>query len=118
MMQTGDVFWAFIEEIYPPKPKMGVCVCVESRWFFLISSENRKMYDCIALLRDQHPFLKHDSFLSCSRVFTPDNRHMGKKIGQISQEVMQRLYERVEASEILETQKIVKILASLRRGRR
>lgn len=114
-MKPGDVFWVYHNDVYPQKHKMDVCVCAQRGWFFLINSENRKMYDCVPILKAHHRFLKHDSFVSCSRVFAPEKGELGKKIGTISREVMQEMLVRVQVSETLEQEKIEMITMSLMR---
>lgn len=115
-MKPGDVVWVYHRDIYPQKHKMDVCVCAERGWFFLINSENRKIYDCVPILKAHHRFLKHDSFVSCSRVFAPQKSELGKKIGTISCVVMQEMLERVQVSETLEQEKIDVITRSIMRA--
>jgi len=116
MIKPGDVFWVYHRDIYPQKHKMDVCVCAKRGWFFLINSEYRKMYDCVPILKVQHRFLKHDSFVSCSRVFAPEKSELGKKIGTLARGVMEEMLARVQVSETLEQGKIEVISMSLMRA--
>ncbi len=50
--------------IHPPKFKMWVCVSRRRLWFLRINSEPINA-PVVHLAADLHPFLEHDSWLSC-----------------------------------------------------
>lgn len=68
-VEIGEILLIENNEIYPPKKKFSVCVCISPNYFFLINSENRAFYKCTPIRQSEHPFLSHDSFISCVRPF-------------------------------------------------
>jgi len=68
-MRVGDIYLVENGDIYPPKKKFSICVCVSEGYFLLINSENRAMYKCTPILKADHSFLSYDSFIGCSRFF-------------------------------------------------
>jgi len=113
--EVGDVFLIPNNAIYPPNKKFSICVCAANNLFFLINSENREKYDCIAITRSDNSFLQHDSFVSCSRVF---NYHIfvikkSKFIGAISNADLTRIVDKVASSEVLSENKIGLITKNL-----
>ena len=68
-MRVGDIYLVENGDIYPPKKKFSICVCVREGYFLLINSENRAMYKCTSILKADHPFLSYDSFIGCNRFF-------------------------------------------------
>lgn len=68
-MRVGDIYLVENGDIYPPKKKFSICVCVREGYFLLINSENRTMYKCTPILKVDHSFLSYDSFIGCNRFF-------------------------------------------------
>lgn len=68
--RVGDIVYISGLPIYPAKGKYAVCVKTAPNRFLLINSENRAIYDCIALQKKANrPFPKHDSFIGCKNIF-------------------------------------------------
>ncbi len=106
MIEVGNVYIALNDQIYPPKKKLSLCVCNRRNWFFLINSENRSIYDCMAVNKSDNTFLKYDSYVSCSRVFYYEESKLSNTIGCLCAKDMKALLQKVEASEILEQRAI------------
>ena len=70
-LKTLDVIWYFDETIEPPKHKMAVCVEPDEGWFFRINTRNF-LKPCFPISKDEHPFLKHDSFVNCDLLILDD----------------------------------------------
>lgn len=68
--EVGDILRIFNREVVPPHDKYSLCVRVKPNLFFLINSENRKMYNCIPISEKNYSFLKHDSHIACNRTFS------------------------------------------------
>lgn len=114
-LKIGDVFLIHNDEISPPKKKFSICVCSTENLFLLINSENRARYECIELKNQDYSFLKHDSFISCSRVFTYNISiiEKSKSIGTISPNDLKSIKERVKKSEVLSKKNIELIIKNL-----
>lgn len=106
MIQLGDVYLVLNDEITPAKQKLSVCVCVAPELFFLINSENRKIYDCVLASKKDNACLKYDSYVSCSRTFAYPSKRLNKKLGRLSPSTLAAIREKVKSSEILE-QKVI-----------
>jgi len=59
-----DVIWIDDAFIHPPGPKMQVCVCPASGFFFRINSAPKWQIPVLIRQAD-NPFLKHDSYIEC-----------------------------------------------------
>ena len=99
-LKCGTVFYTFVDGITPPKKKFMVCICPDLRWFLLINSENRAMYECIEILSGGYSFLNRVSFIGCSRFFTLSDEDLqeARFIGEIDQADMRRIYDKIRQS--------------------
>lgn len=62
-----DVIWAKDAGIDPAKWKMWVCIAPQAGFFLRINSRP-SWQPAVRLLRSEHPFLDHDSYLHCREV--------------------------------------------------
>ncbi len=62
MTNIGGVYLVLNNAISPPKKKLSVCVCSKENWFFLINSQNRKIYDCLVIVSDDAPVMALPDF--------------------------------------------------------
>lgn len=69
ILYSTQIIKSHSDLISPPKQKFHLCLNREKRLFFLINSKNRSMYYCFPILKSNHSFLKHDSFIACNRTF-------------------------------------------------
>ena len=83
-VEAGNVIFYYQSTIYPPKCKYAVVVSTAKRWCFLINSDEREHYHCFPILKQDHSFLKHDSFISCSNPFEYDLSKVKKIVGVLS----------------------------------
>ena len=97
MLKLGDITYGQIPDIYPPKKKYCVCVCAKHKYFFLINTENREMYDCIPIPKGK-TFPEYDGFISCSRVFSIKSR---KVVDRVSDDTLKSILEKVKISKKL-----------------
>jgi hypothetical protein len=65
MLKAFDVIRIHDGTTTPPKPRMVVCIHYENGWYYRITS--KKWLPCLQLLKIDHPFLDHDSFLECGQ---------------------------------------------------
>ena len=114
-IEAGGIYLIYNDDVNQPKAKFSVCVCVHERWFFLINSEDRKIYDCIPIYKADYGFLKHDSFISCSRkfIYSLDRLRASKFQGLISQKSATEIISKVKSSKTLERGAIKQIIESL-----
>lgn len=114
-LKIGDVFLIHNDEIYPPKKKLSICVCSTKNLFLLINSKDRIGYECVTVKNLDYSFLKHDSFVSCSRVFTHNTSIIkkSKPIGSLSANDLRRIKERVMNSDVLSKKDIELIIKNL-----
>ena len=106
-------YWFFNTQVTPQKEKCHVCVT--DNGFFLINTDNRKMYECIPILAVNYPFLNgQDRYVSCSRLFLYTSPY-GIKDNKcpLRREDVQAMRDKVEKSHILEQEHIDKILLAL-----
>ncbi len=82
VIYSGDIIKTLCVDIEPPKTKYYLCLSREKRLFFLINSQNREMYQCTPILKENHQFLKQDSYISCNVPFTLTENEL-TKIGSI-----------------------------------
>jgi hypothetical protein len=66
--------------------KIQICCCyIDSKeMVFVINSENREHYHCLPISKQNHDFLKHDSFISCSNFFEYGPDTVEKIVGNLS----------------------------------
>lgn len=97
-VEIGEILLIENNEIYPPKKKFSVCVCISPNYFFLINSENRAFYKCTPIRRSEHPFLSHDSFISCVRPFLYSEEQIAnaKRKGSLSFKELRVLLDFIE----------------------
>ncbi|MEA3391806.1 MAG: hypothetical protein U9Q91_02375, partial [Candidatus Marinimicrobia bacterium] len=113
--QVGGVYLSNDIEINPQGPKMCICVHPAGLWFFLINSANRKMYDCIPVLKENNPFLNHDSYISTNLSFELKNNEFqrSKYLGRISETDIANILNKVNKSKILSLIQKEKIIDSI-----
>ena len=107
-------YWFLNTQITPQKDKCHVCI-TENEEFFLINTDNRKMYECVPILAVNYPFLNgEDRYVSCSRLFRyiPPHKVEDNKC-PLRREDVQAIRNRVENSFVLEQEHINKILLAL-----
>lgn len=76
MLELGDVFYLACNLCNPPKPKYFVVVQMQPLRMLLVNSEvnafvmskPRQLALHLPLLKDQHDFLRRDSFLACDHL--------------------------------------------------
>lgn len=118
LVRAGSVLKILNKDISPAKYKYSVCVLssCERPLFFLINTENRKMYDCIPILKSAHGFLSHDSYISCNRVFEYNKEAIeaASNMGRLTTEQTRYLIAHIEKSKYLPKDILNDILLSLR----
>ena len=117
--QVGDVYLSAHIKVDPPKPKLCICVHPAGLWFFLINTENRRMYDCIPVFKENNPFLDHDSFISTNSPFTlkQDELEKAKFLGRISETDIGNILNKVDRSRLLTPLQKRKIIDSISQWR-
>jgi len=102
-LQVGDVYLSNDIKIIPPKPKLCICVHPAGLWFFLINTENRNMYDCIPIFKENNPFLHYDGFISTHLPFTlkQDEWEKAKCLGRVSEIDIGNILNKVNKSKFL-----------------
>lgn len=97
-VEIGEILLIENNEIYPPKKKFSVCVCISPNYFFLINSENRAFYKCTPIRQSEHLFLSHDSFISCVRPFLYSEEQIAnaKRKGSLSFKELRVLLDFIE----------------------
>jgi len=99
-----------------------MCICVHPAglWFFLINSANRKMYDCIPVLKKNNLFLNHDSFISTNPPFELKNNELqrAKFLGRVSETDIGNILNKVNKSKFLTPNQITEIIDSISSWRR
>ncbi len=68
-MKPGDVIVIYNEDIYPPKKKLSLCLSLKDNLFFLINSQSNYPFS-LAIDKENHKFLKRDSYICCGRIFS------------------------------------------------
>lgn len=103
-LKVGDIVGFQQDSVFPPKYKFHVCVSVRDNdfWFFLINSENRPMYHCTDAIESKiYSCLKHDSFISCSRIFHETHEVSFKHLGFLTAEDMHKIINKTKTSRTL-----------------
>lgn len=114
-MRAGDIYLVENGDIYPPKKKFSICVCVREGYFLLINSENRAMYKCTPILKADHSFLNYDSFIGCNRFFryTAEQIRNAKPCGRLTFKEIRALRDHLETLSSFTQQDKALILESL-----
>jgi hypothetical protein len=101
--EVGDVYLSNDIKITPQGSKMCICVHPAGLWFFLINSENRRMYDCIPILRENNDFLDHNSYIGTKDIFILDKNVLGKAfhIGRISDHDIAAILNKINNSKFI-----------------
>jgi len=101
LLKAGDIIYAFIEDIYPPKHKYLLCVHPEKRLFLMVNTEDREMYRCLSIKYSDYPFLKEkDRFISSNKFFTIDDITIKKckVLDTLSNKDKSRIYNKIQES--------------------
>ena len=95
-IQVGDVIKIFNRHITPAKTKYSLCV--SPNLFFLINTEARTEYECLAIKKRDNSFLGHDSYISCNFAFLYENVELAnaEMIGSVSNNDLQALREHIK----------------------
>lgn len=72
-LSVGDVLYLYNTQIKPEHSKYSACVHIKPNYFLLINTENRKMYECLPILRSDNKYLQHDSYIGCSNYYVYDD---------------------------------------------
>lgn len=101
--EVGDVYLSNDIKINPQKSKICICVHPTGLWFFLINSENRKMYDCIPILTENNSFLNYDGYISTNFPFKLNHHEFqrSKFIGRISEIDIAAILNKVNNSKLI-----------------
>jgi len=84
-VKVGNIIFHYQDLIIPPKHKYAVVVSTVKKWCFMINSENREHYHCLPIAKQNHAFLTHDSFISCSNFFEYRADKVKKVVGNLSE---------------------------------
>lgn len=92
-----DVIWIWDGFIKPPGPKMVVCIEPTLGFFYRINTEGKWQVP-VPILKTDHPFLNHDSFIECGEPFELDDYLIDESIrrsgvlGQIAASLALSIY--------------------------
>ncbi|MEA1878413.1 MAG: hypothetical protein U9N86_16345 [Bacteroidota bacterium] len=113
--EVGDVYLSNDIKVTPSKPKICICVHPAGLWFFLINTENRKMYDCIPILKKNNSFLNYDGYISTNFPFKLDHHEFqrAKFLGKISETDIANILNKVNKSKFLTPIQKTKIIDSI-----
>lgn len=112
MIEVMDIVAIQNNEIYPPKEKYNICI--HPGWFFVINSNDRKIYRPNLKIRQaDYPFLRQDSYICCSRVFEYDTIDRYRKLGVLSKQTVQEIIEILDSARTLTPEQIHCIKNSL-----
>ncbi len=100
VLDVGSVLYILNGQIEPQNYKYMVCVLVRDNLFFCINTENRKMYECLAITKKNNPFLEYDSYLSCNRTFQFDSQQLksAQLVGHLGYDDLVSLYNHIKDS--------------------
>lgn len=93
-LRVGAVFYLYNSDIIPNNFKYSICVHIKPHYFFVINTENRKMYDCVPILKKDNAFLQYDSYIGCANYFVYKSEDIKDKkiVGYLGYEDLNRLY--------------------------
>jgi hypothetical protein len=112
MIEVMEIVAIQNDEIYPPKEKYNVCIYPD--WYFVINSNDRKIYrPNLKIQQAGYPFLRQDSYICCSRVFAYDAINTYRKLGVLSKQTAQEIIETVDSVRTLTSEQIDCIKSSL-----
>jgi len=81
--QISEVYIIDVSKILPHcKTKYCICITTGINKYFLINSENRKMYDTFKINVSDYSFLKQDSYVGCSKAHLLESNLIVKNIGK------------------------------------
>jgi len=113
MIEVMDIVAIRHDEIYPPKEKYNVCI--SQGLFFVINSNDRKIYrPSLKIRQADYRFLRQDSYLCCSRLFEYGTIDSYRKLGVLSKQTAQQIIETVDSARTLTPEQIDGIKSSLR----
>lgn len=100
-LQVGEI--VHLELLLEHRPaKYAVCICVAPNYFFLVNSENRKMYDCIPFPQKAgRKFPHHDSFIGCKNIFTAELKQISSRHGFLDHDELRTILAKVKSSKTI-----------------
>ena len=113
-----DVIWIWDGFIKPPGPKMVVCIEPASGFFYRINTKGKWQVP-VPILKKDHSFLKHDSFIECGDPFELDDYIVDESIrrsgilGQIAKQVAPAIYRAAFTATVLSQEEKELIRAAL-----
>lgn len=109
-VSTGDIFYAFNEDMHTPKVKYHLCLGTNS--YFIINTKSHD-YD-LKITPNDCSILKHECFIKCNQLFTtPIENFEIIKVEQLSSIVIKNLIEKVKWSPTLTGIQIKEIVFEL-----
>jgi len=97
--QISEVYIIDVSKILPHcETKYCICITTGINKYFLINSENRKMYDTFKISASCYSFLKRDSYVSCSKAHILKNDFIIKKLGNLNFNDMSKILGKVKKS--------------------
>jgi hypothetical protein len=100
--QISDVYIIDVSKILPHcETKYCICITTGINKYFLINSENRKIYDTFEISASDYSFLKHNSYVGCSKAHALESSLIVKKIGNLNFNDMSKILEKIRNSKYI-----------------
>ncbi|MCL1957502.1 MAG: hypothetical protein FWF63_09285 [Fibromonadales bacterium] len=100
--KISEVYIIDVSKILPHcETKYCICITTGINKYFLINSENREMYDTFEINASDYKFLKHNSYVGCSKAHTLESNLIIKKIGNLNFNDMSKILEKIRKSKYI-----------------
>jgi hypothetical protein len=101
MANISEVYIIDVSKIMPHRTtKYGICVSAGENRYFLINSDHREIYDDLKI--SNYDFLKHDSYVGCSKAHEFEKELIKERIGAIDYDDMAKILDKVKKSKHLD----------------
>jgi hypothetical protein len=108
---VGKIYKVKDLPIFPKKDKFGLCVSVTEKYFLVINSEDRAIYDCIPIpTKGDGSFPYKDSHIGCKNIFTVEpDQIVSKAVGELDDSMITALSTKILSSKFLTQVQITEI---------
>jgi len=100
--KISDVYIIDVSKILPHcETKYCICITTGINKYFLINTENRKIYDTFEISASDYSFLKYNSYVGCSKAHALESSLIVKKIGNLNFNDMSKILEKIRKSKYI-----------------
>lgn len=97
----------------PGDGKFGIYVRLAPKNFLVTNTDDTGEFDCMPFQKKGRQFPRYDCYIACKNLFTAEDSQIGAKVGQLDDEELKTLSEKIKVSFYLTPYQIKEITAAI-----